>query len=271
MNIKFCGAAQTVTGSQHLIETRGKKILLDCGLSQGKREESFQINRHFLFTPEELDCVVLSHAHIDHAGNLPTLYAKGFRGSIYSTPATRDLCSIMLQDSAFIQEKDTTFVNKRRAKKHEPLFNPLYTIDDAINVMTLFKSIPYNQKFYIDGFDGRVAVTFIEAGHILGSAQVRIEIEENGKIETIGFTGDLGRFNLPILKDPDFLGDVDYLLSESTYGGRAHDEATLMKEELEEVINFAVSNKGKIIVPSFSIGRTQHLQNTQGISIINIH
>ena len=192
MKIQFCGAAQTVTGSQHLLVINGKKILLDCGMFQGKREEAFKINRHFLFEPKDLHCVILSHAHIDHAGNLPVLFAKGFEGSIYCTSATRDLCSIMLQDSAFIQEKDTEFVNKRRAKRNEPFFNPLYTIEDARAVLEDFKSFPYDKKFYVDGFDNKVAVTFIEAGHILGSSQVLLEIEEDGKKIVLGFTGDLG-------------------------------------------------------------------------------
>lgn len=259
MKIQFCGAAQTVTGSQHLLEVNGKKILLDCGMFQGKREESFKMNRKFLFEPKDLHCVILSHAHIDHAGNLPTLYSKGFRGSIYSTLATRDLCSIMLQDSAFIQEKDTEFVNKRRAKRHEPLFNPLYSIEDARNVLQSFKSFSYNMKFYIDGLDNKVAVTFIEAGHILGSAQILLEIEENGIKTKFGFTGDLGRYHLPILKDPDFLGNVDILLTESTYGGRTHENADLIESELESAIKEALESEGKIIVPSFSVGRTQEL------------
>jgi metallo-beta-lactamase family protein len=259
MKIQFCGAAQTVTGSQHLLEINGKKILLDCGMFQGKREESYKMNRHFLFEPIDLHCVILSHAHIDHAGNLPTLYAKGFRGSIYTTLATRDLCSIMLQDSAYIQEKDTEFVNKRRAKKHEPLFNPLYTIEDARNVLQSFKAFSYNMKFFIDGLNDKVSLTFIEAGHILGSAQVLLEIDENGKKISFGFTGDLGRYHLPILKDPDFLGNVDILLTESTYGGRTHHNAEFIDEELESAIKEALDAGGKIIVPSFSVGRTQEL------------
>lgn len=259
MKIQFCGAAQTVTGSQHLLEINGKKILLDCGMFQGKREESFKMNRHFLFEPKDLHCVILSHAHIDHAGNLPTLYAKGFNGSIYSTSATRDLCSIMLLDSAFIQERDIEYVNKRRAKKHEPPFNPLYTIDDARAVVENFKAFSYNKKVFIDGLDNKVAVTFIEAGHILGSAQILLEIEEYGKKIVFGFTGDLGRYHLPILKDPDFLGNVDVLLSESTYGGRTHHNAELIDAELESAINEALAGGGKIIVPSFSVGRTQEL------------
>lgn len=259
MKIQFCGAAQTVTGSQHLIEVNGKKILLDCGMFQGKREESYKMNRHFLFEPKDLHCVILSHAHIDHAGNLPTLYVKGFRGNIYSTSATRDLCSVMLQDSAYIQERDIEFVNKRRAKKHEPLFNPLYTIDDAREIVENMRAFPYNKKFFIDGLDNKVSVTFIEAGHILGSSQVLLEIEENGKKITLGFTGDLGRYHLPILKDPDFLGNVDVLLTESTYGGRTHHNAELMESELESAIKEALEAGGKIIVPSFSVGRTQEV------------
>lgn len=259
MKITFCGAAQTVTGSQHLIEINGKKLLLDCGLFQGKREESFKMNRHFLFDPSSIDCVLLSHAHIDHSGNLPTLYMKGFRGSIYSTPATRDLCSIMLQDSAHIQEKDVAFVNKKRSKKHQSLFNPLYTIEDAINVLKLFRTVPYNQPFVLREIDDRITVTFIEAGHILGSAQILLEINLNGEIIKLGFTGDLGRKNLPILKDPDWLGDVDFLITESTYGNRLHDPLDVIEQELPQVINDTLSNSGKIIVPAFSIGRTQDL------------
>jgi metallo-beta-lactamase family protein len=259
MKIKFCGAAQSVTGSQHLLEINGKKLLLDCGMFQGKREESFKKNRKFLFDPEELHCVLLSHAHIDHAGNLPTLSRKGFNGSIYSTAATRDLCSIMLQDSAYIQERDIEYVNKRRRKKGEPLFNPLYSIDNVRDPMKKFKSMPYGKKFYVDGFDNKLAVTFNDAGHILGSATILLDIHENGKITKLGFTGDLGRFNLPILKDPEFMGDVDYMISESTYGGRLHDKAEMMEKQLEMVIKEAIERNGNIIVPAFSVGRTQEI------------
>ncbi|HLT23503.1 MAG TPA: MBL fold metallo-hydrolase [Ignavibacteria bacterium] len=259
MKLKFCGADRTVTGSQHLLEINGKKILLDCGLYQGRREEAYQINKNFLFDPSELHCVVLSHAHIDHSGNLPTLYRKGFNRNVYSTPATRDLCAIMLQDSAFLQEKDVEYVNKKRLKKGESKFNPLYTIADVRPVMENFKAMPYNNKFYIDGLDGKVGVTFIDAGHILGSAQVILNLEEKGKKIRFGFTGDLGRPNLPILKDPAPMGDVDYLISESTYGGRIHDKSTEMNSQLAEVINNAVKDGGKIIVPAFSVGRTQEI------------
>jgi metallo-beta-lactamase family protein len=259
MKLKFCGADRTVTGSQHLLEINGKKILLDCGLYQGKREEAYRINKKFLFDPRELHCVLLSHAHIDHSGNLPTLYKNGFKGNVYSTPATRDLCAIMLQDSAFLQEKDVEYVNKKRARNGEKNFNPLYTIEDVRPVMENFKAMPYNNRFYIDGLDGKVSVTFIDAGHILGSAQVILDLEEKGKKIRFGFTGDLGRPNLPILKDPAPMGDIDYLISESTYGGRIHDKSTEMNEQLANVIRDAVKVGGKIIVPAFSVGRTQEI------------
>jgi metallo-beta-lactamase family protein len=259
MKIKFCGAARTVTGSQHLVEIGGKKILLDCGLFQGKREEAFKINRHFIFDPADVHCVILSHAHIDHSGNLPTLWAKGFRGDVYSTTATRDLCSIMLQDSAHIHIRDVEFVNKKRAKKNEPPFNPLYTFDEVRNVLRLFKAADYGNPFYIDGFNSNVKVTFFDAGHILGSAQILLEIKENGNSYRFAFTGDIGRPGLPILKDPESLGSVNYIISESTYGGRVHAGANRMQSQLEDALKDAVKRGGKIIVPAFSVGRTQEL------------
>jgi metallo-beta-lactamase family protein len=259
MKIKFCGAARTVTGSQHLLEIDGKKVLLDCGLYQGKREEAYNINKHFLFEPKELDVVVLSHAHIDHSGNLPALYRAGFRGDVYATPATRDLCSIMLQDSAHIQSRDIEFVNKKKARNHEPLFKPLYDFEDVRGIMKLFKCIPYNRTFNLNGFGGNVKVTYFDAGHILGSAQVKMEINEKGKNIRFGFTGDIGRPHLPILRDPDHMGDVDFIISESTYGGRIHDKAVDMDNQLAEVIIEALKRGGKIIVPAFSVGRTQEI------------
>ncbi|RPI18700.1 MAG: MBL fold metallo-hydrolase [Ignavibacteriae bacterium] len=259
MKIKFCGAARTVTGSQHLLEINDRKILLDCGLYQGKREEAYQINKSFLFDPAEIHAVVLSHAHIDHSGNLPTLIAKEFKGNIYSTTATRDLCAIMLQDSAHIQEKDTEYVNKKRAKKHEPLFKPLYTLDNVRDTMKKFKAVSYDQQFFIDNTNQSVAVTFFDAGHILGSAQVLLSIVENGKTYKFAFSGDIGRAHLPILKDPEFIGDVNYIISESTYGGRVHDKATEMDTQLEITIKEALQRGGKIIVPAFSVGRTQEV------------
>lgn len=259
MKIKFCGAAKTVTGSQHLLEINGKKILLDCGLHQGKREESYDMNKNFMFDPSEIHCVILSHAHIDHAGNLPMLAAKGFRGFIYSTPATRDLCSLMLLDSAYVQEKDIEFVNKRRAKKNQPLFKPLYSVEDAKNVLTQFRTVSYEKPFGINGLGGDITATFYDAGHILGSAQIVLEVRNGGNPVRIGFTGDLGRKELPILKDPRFMGNVDYLLCESTYGGLYHEPASSIEKSLLETIDEALKRNGKIIVPSFSVGRTQEL------------
>lgn len=259
MKIKFCGADRTVTGSQHLLEINGKKILLDCGLYQGKREAAYEINRNFLFDPREVHCVVLSHAHIDHSGNLPMLYSKGFDGSIYSTSATRDLCAIMLLDSAHIQEKDTEYVNKKRARQNLHPFKPLYRVEHAKHVMENFKTIDYRKKFFIEGLGDSVAVEFYDAGHILGSAMVVLEIKENGKKIRFAFSGDIGRHNLPILRDPEFIGDCDYFISESTYGGRVHDKAVEMDKQLQGVLEEAVSRGGKTIVPAFSVGRTQEI------------
>lgn len=259
MKIKFCGAAQTVTGSQHLLEISGKKILLDCGLYQGKREEAYDINKHFLFDPAELHCVILSHAHIDHSGNLPMLYSKGFQGAIYTTSASRDLCSIMLADSAHIQEKDIEYVNKKRARQNQSPFKPLYKMEDAKRVMGNFKTVSYRKKFCIDGLYEKVTVEYFDAGHILGSAMMVLEIEEDGRKFKFAFSGDIGRPGLPILKDPEFIGDVQFIISESTYGGRVHDKSNMMDDQLAGVLKEAISRGGKIIIPAFSVGRTQEI------------
>ncbi|MEP7146400.1 MAG: MBL fold metallo-hydrolase [bacterium] len=259
MKIKFCGADRTVTGSQHLLEINGKKILLDCGLYQGRREEAYDINRSFLFDPKELHCVVLSHAHIDHSGNLPSLYAKGFNGAIYSTTATRDLCSIMLLDSAHIQEKDTEYVNKKRLKNNLELYKPLYKMDDAKNVLRFFKTVAYRKKFCIDGMNEKVVVEYFDAGHILGSAMMVLEIDDGTKKIKLAFSGDIGRPGLPILRDPEFMGNVDYIISESTYGGRVHDKSNMMDDQLGTVLTEAIARGGKIIIPAFSVGRTQEI------------
>ncbi len=259
MKIKFCGAAQTVTGSQHLIEVNSKKLLLDCGLYQGRREDAYNINKHFLFDPKELHCVILSHAHIDHSGNLPSLYANGFTGDIYTTTASRDLCSIMLLDSAHIQEKDTEYVNKKRTKKNLFPFKPLYKLEDAKNVMKNFKAVSYRKKFCIDGLNESIVVEYFDAGHILGSAIMVLEINEKGKNYKLAFTGDLGRPGLPILKDPEFIGNVDFIISESTYGGKVHDKSNMMDEQLGNVLKEAISRGGKVIIPAFSVGRTQEI------------
>jgi len=257
MKITFIGAAQTVTGSMHLIEANNKKFLLDCGLYQGKRKEAFEINRNFdLFNPSEIDFVILSHAHIDHAGNLPSLVKKGFTGKIYTTFATRDLSAVMLQDSAHIQEKDVEFVNKKRKKDSKNLFEPLYVMEDAVRTLNQFVGINYHSELEI--CEG-IKLTFFDAGHILGSAIVSLSINENGKEIALGFSGDLGRSNLPILNDPEKVPNVDYFISESTYGGHLHENPLNSEESLIKVINKAIANKSKVIIPAFSVGRTQEI------------
>ncbi len=257
MKIKFIGAAQTVTGSMHLIQTESSTFLLDCGLYQGKRKDAYEINKNFdQFNPSEIDFVILSHAHIDHAGNLPTLVKKGFDGKIYSTFATRDLCTIMLQDSAHIQEKDVEYVNKKRKRAGKKLFEPLYILDDALEALEKFVGINYRQEFKITP---EISLTFFDAGHILGSAIVFLKVIENGKLITLGFSGDLGRPHLPILKDPEQIPNVDYWICESTYGGKTHDNPLDSEDQLASVLKKANTRKSKIIIPAFSVGRTQEI------------
>lgn len=257
MKLQIIGAAQTVTGSMHYLQVNGKKFLLDCGLYQGKRKEAFEMNRTFeFFNPKEIDFVILSHAHIDHAGNLPNLVKKGFRGDIYCTFATRDLAMIMLQDSAHIQEKDVEFVNKKRKKQKKNLFEPLYTQEDVVETNKLFVALNYHKDFDLGS---GIKLTFFDAGHILGSSIINLSINENGRKFNLAFSGDLGRNNLPILRDPENIPDPDFFICESTYGGRFHEDINLTEEKLANVINQAILNKSKIIVPSFSIGRTQEI------------
>ncbi len=256
MVIQFLGAARTVTGSMHLVSVNGTRILLDCGMFQGRRSEAYDRNRTFPFDPSNIDAVILSHAHIDHAGNLPTLVKNGYHGPIYATSATRDLCNIMLYDSAYIQQRDIEYVNKRRQKKHEPLFNPLYDVQDVSAAMAQFISINYDQPIQVaKGMTGK----FLDAGHILGSAVTVLDVEENSKRKTIGFTGDLGRKNMPIIRDPQPIGSVDVLISESTYGGKLHDPVKGMKDSLNSIIKQTTERGGKVIIPSFSVGRTQEI------------
>ncbi|MBN2570986.1 MAG: MBL fold metallo-hydrolase [Ignavibacteriales bacterium] len=257
MKIQFIGAAQTVTGSMHLIQANGVTFLLDCGLYQGKRKIAFELNRNFdLFNPKDIDFVILSHAHIDHSGNLPTLMKKGFSGKIYSTFATKDLAQIMLLDSAHIQEKDVMYVNKKRAKQGKNLFEPLYQIKDAENVLKQFVGIDYHDEYEVAQ---GITFTFFNAGHILGSALTFLKIQENGRIVNLGFTGDLGRPNMPIIRDPEKMPDVDYLISESTYGGKTHGKFEENELKLINIINKAYSKKSKVIIPAFSVERTQDI------------
>lgn len=258
MILQFIGAARTVTGSMHLVQVNGKQILLDCGLFQGRRAETYERNRTFPFDPSTIDAVVLSHAHIDHAGNLPNLVKHGFNGPIFCTPATADLCRLMLMDSAHIQEKDAEYVSKKHKKKKLPPVEPLYTMDDVQPMLDRLTEFNYHAPFQV--VDG-VTAEYFDAGHILGSASIRLTIQEGKEKEKhLGFSGDVGRPNMPILRDPEFMGNADALICESTYGGRLHEGPNKMPEQtFLDVINRTVDRGGKIIVPSFSVGRTQDI------------
>lgn len=259
MKLKFCGAAGTTTGSQHLLEINGRRILLDCGLYQGSRRDAYDINCCFpLFDPSTIDAVILSHAHIDHSGNLPNLVKRGFTGNIYATHATRDLCQIMLADCARIQESDIDWVNKHREKQGlEPVL-PLYNEQDAERCLRQFVTVSYGRPLPVA--DG-VAVTFIDAGHILGSAQVLLDIQDRdvGKKKRFLFSGDVGRGGNEVLRDPVPVADVDFLLMESTYGGREHDAPPGYGEHFGEIIRKAAKRGGKILIPAFAVERTQQL------------
>jgi metallo-beta-lactamase family protein len=258
IHIQFWGAARTVTGSMHLLTIGRKRVLLDCGIYHGRREDAFRRNREFPFDPSSIDAVVLSHAHIDHSGNLPGLIKQGFRGPVFCTGATSSLCEVMLKDSAYIQEKDAEFVNKRHRKKGLPPVEPLYTEDDVRDTLPLLQPVAYATPF--DVTDG-IRCRFEDAGHILGSAGMSLTLRENGRATTLAYTGDLGRPHLPILRDPVLIGDesTEYLLCESTYGGRFHKPVEAMEQQLLEPLLRAMDRKAKIVIPAFSVGRTQEL------------
>ncbi len=256
MKIHFLGAARTTTGSMYLLEVNGKKLLLECGLFQGHREESINRNCCFPFDPKAVDAVVLSHAHMDHAGNLPNLVKQGYNGNIHCTFATRDLCSIMLVDSAHIQMDDAEFVSKQRAKKGLPPVQPLYTTADAEKTLHQFVAVGYDRPFLV--VDG-VIVTFRDAGHILGSAQVILDIQEKGRKYRYLFSGDIGRGGDEILRDPAPVENVDYLQIESTYGGREHAIRTDADDTVGQLVNETLRQNGQVIIPAFSVGRTQQI------------
>jgi len=256
MNITFHGAAQTVTGSRHLLSLNDHQLLLDCGLFQGRRKDTYSRNLNFPFNVTALDAAILSHAHIDHSGNLPNLVKQGYPGSIDATSATAHLAGVMLRDSGHIQESDVKFVNKRRAKRGEAPIEPLYTIADAATAAEQFVQRDYDAQF--EAFPGAIA-TLVEAGHILGSAGVILDLEENGRKVRLMFSGDIGRADLPIVRDPVLPKDVDYLIMESTYGDRSHDSSGQAYDELQAVLSRTIVRGGKIIIPSFAVGRTQTL------------
>lgn len=256
MRIHFLGATRTTTGSMFLLEVNDQRILLECGLFQGRREESIERNRNFPFEPKQIDCVVLSHAHIDHCGNLPNLCRQGFGGNIYCTFATRDLASLMLEDSAQIQKDDAAFVSKKRAKRGLPPVEPLYSATDAEKAVRQFVAFNYDRPMPVG--EG-VTLTFRDAGHILGSAQVVLDLHERGRRFRYLFSGDVGRGNDDILRDPVPVEDVDFLQIESTYGGREHTERAASKTELGRVVRDTLEQGGKVIIPAFSVGRTQQI------------
>ncbi len=258
MKIQFLGAARTVTGSKHLITSDdGINILLDCGFFQGKGSETDAMNRHFGFDPASIDYLILSHAHIDHSGNIPNLVKQGFKGQIICTKATLDLCSIMLKDCAHIQENDVKYLNKRRLKLGQAPLKPLYNENDVEKAMKLFLGIPYNSNHNVYE---KLKVMFTDSGHILGSAGINIELTENKKTTKLFFSGDIGRYNSSILKDPQPFPQADYIITESTYGDRLHSDISQTEQQLFDVIyDTCITKKGKVIIPAFSLGRTQEL------------
>ena len=258
MVIKFLGAAREVTGSKHLITTdKGVRILMDCGMFQGKGLETDAMNRNLGFDPAEIDYLILSHAHIDHSGLIPYIYKLGFRGNVVCTHATRDLCSIMLADSGHIQEQDTETFNKKRARKGLPPVEPIYSKDDAIACMDTFVGIPYLKVFPLDD---DIQVTITNTGHLLGGGVINLSIREKGKITRIAYTGDIGRPSNRILQSPQPFPQADFLIAESTYGDRLHEVRQIAEDNLLNVVNkTCVEKGGKLIIPSFSIGRAQEI------------
>lgn len=258
MKLKFIGATETVTGSMHLVLTEnGAQVLLDCGLYQGHGKTTDELNRHLGLNPNEIDAVLLSHAHIDHSGNLPLLCKEGFEGPIYCTPATFDVCKILLIDSAHIHESDVEYINKRKKAKGQAPIKPLYTVKDAERCLKQFKSVKFNIDFKVSS---ELRAYFSENGHIIGSAAINLTATENGKTTKLCFTGDIGRYNDPLLKAPAVFQQSDYIICESTYGDRLHDSVENAEQHVLKMINeTCVEKQGKLIIPAFSLGRTQEI------------
>ena len=256
MRISFLGAASSVTGSCYYIETNSFRFIVDCGMFQGSNAEEAHNQEEFSFNPAELDFVLLTHAHIDHSGRIPKLYVDGFKGEIYATKATVELCAIMLPDSGHIQEFENEWINRKRERAGQPPIKPIYTYRDGIDCMKLFKSVKYDE---VVAPNESVKVRFIDAGHILGSSIIELWIEENGEEVKLVFSGDLGNMNMPILRDPSIIDTADYLFIESTYGNRVHMNVENKIDRFVEIINSTVSKGGKIVIPSFAVGRTQEI------------
>ena len=256
MNITFLGAAKTVTGSNFLLEGAGKKIIVDCGLYQGKAKEERENYADFAYNVNEIDYMLLTHAHIDHSGRIPKLYVDGYRGPIYATKATCDLCSIMLPDSGHIQEMENVWQNKKRARVGKPSLPPLYTAQDAIDCLKIFKPVSYDQ---IIELDENISVRFNDAGHMLGSSIIEVWVKENGETKKIVFSGDLGNNDIPLLDSPTMIETADYLVMESTYGGRLHNKNDDKAEMFLNIVAETLDKGGNVIVPSFAVGRTQEI------------
>jgi len=256
MKISFLGAARTVTGSCFLLETSKRKILIDCGMYQGQAKETALNNESFAFNPAQIDCVLLTHAHIDHSGRIPKLYVDGFKGEIITTKATAELCGIMLPDSGHIQEVEVEWLNKKRERADKHLIKPLYTAQDAIDCLKLFKKVKYDQEIKI-GDD--VRLIFRDAGHILGSAILEIWVTEDGKETKLAFTGDLGNQRIPMLREPSIIQDADYVIMESTYGDRKHSNHGDKAEKFLDIVTETINNGGNVVIPSFAVGRTQEI------------
>ncbi|MCG7870804.1 MAG: MBL fold metallo-hydrolase [Candidatus Thiodiazotropha lotti] len=256
MQIEFYGATSGITGSCHILRANGETILLDCGLIQGRREEMEKNRRPFPFSPDEISAVVLSHGHIDHSGRIPLLVKQGYQGPIYAQNATMELCDIMLQDSAFLQEKDAQYENKWRKRKGKPFIDPLYTVADAQEALDKLVGLKYREKREI--LPG-ISIRFQDAGHILGSSSVEVWLTENGKQHKVVFSGDLGQYDTPIINDPTAIEEADHVIIESTYGNRRHRDRQKTIEEIGEIIREATHQKGNLLIPAFSIGRSQEI------------
>lgn len=258
MKITFYGAARTVTGSKHLIKTANhKQLLLDCGLFQSKGSENETLNRHFGFDPTAIDYMILSHAHTDHAGLIPRLVKEGFAGPIYCTEATKDLCTIMLADSAHIQENDVKYLNKRRLKKGQKLLEPIYELEDVTTALKQFVCVAYNE---VTAIDDEIRFHFTDAGHILGSACVNLEFDEPEGTKKVFFSGDVGRYHDIILREPQKFPQADFIICETTYGDRLHESTSDAEDHLLSIVkSTCVDNRGKLIIPAFSLGRTQEI------------
>lgn len=258
MKIQFLGAAQTVTGSKHVIRTSRATVLLDCGLFQGRRHDSFAMNRSLGIDPSDIDAVVLSHAHIDHSGALPSLVKLGYEGPIYATPATRDLCAVMLEDSALIQAADARYIDKAIERHGAPMerVTPLYDSKDVLRTLSQFISAPYHRRQLVAP---GIYATFLDAGHVLGSAIVVLDIDDEGETTRVVFTGDLGRHGMPILRDPEIPSGAHVLITESTYGDRRHKPFAEMEDELAAVLQRTFARGGKVVIPSFALERAQEI------------